>query len=151
MYKISDLEGEILEKLDVLEALHPDQDIPASWIAQAVMADHGLRAEADPDGFHHCCSFRTVREYTRRVISQYDGKPTLTPDAQIVMPGYERLQTHYVVDRGGEQTMVRVDRLTSQERRNKAAELRAMGAGCYQHAEELDRYDAGARRHSADG
>jgi len=142
MYKISELEGEILDKLDELQRKFPDQDIPALWIANSVMSDHGLIAEADPDGFHHTCSFRTVREYTRRVVSRYDGSPTATPDPQIVLPGFERLQTHYLIDRDGEQTMVRVDRLSSAERRAKAAELRAMGAGCYQHAEELDRYDA---------
>jgi len=142
MYKISDLEGEIEDKIEEMEELFPGQGVEADWVAHAVMSDHGLLPTADPDGFHHTCSMRTVREYTRRVMNRYDGSATATPNPQIILPGFERLQTHYLVDREGKQKMVRVDYLTSAERRNKATELRAMGAGCYQHAEELDRYDA---------
>lgn len=149
MYTIGQLEGEIEAKIEMLEERFPDQDLEPTWVAEAVMQDHALPAGIDSDGFHHCVEYRTVREYTRRVMNRYDLTASKAPDLQLVLPGYERLQTHYLVERNGTQCMVRVDRTTHAERRAKAEELRAMGAGCYQHADELDRYDGETRRLTA--
>jgi hypothetical protein len=140
MYTPKKLDSEIEYKIEEMETLHPDQDIQADWVAQAIMLDHPLPVPIGEDGFHHYTEYRTVREHVRRVMSRYDVKASPEPDRQLVLPGCERVQTHYLVDRGGQQCMVSVNRMTDKEIDDKAAELVSMGMGCYQHSEELLRY-----------
>jgi hypothetical protein len=59
---------------------------------------------------------------------------------QLVMPGFERLQTHYLVERDKERVAVRIDHLTDDEIEAKACEQETMGRACFQHADELRRY-----------
>lgn len=56
------------------------------------------------------------------------------------MPGFERLQTHYLVERDEERVAVRIDHLTDEEIEAKAKEQETMGRACFQHADELRRY-----------
>ncbi len=73
------------------------------------------------------------------VVRRY--KPTAeVPEPQIILPGFERLQKAYSVERNDEPTIVPTAQLTDSEIRVKAVELRAMAAGCYQHADELERF-----------
>lgn len=146
MYKLADLDAEIEAKIKYLEEAFCDQDLEANWIAHSILADHPLAATADPVGFHTTCTAKTVREQVRRFVQKYDGTPATTPERNLVLPGFERVQTHYLIDRGGAQTLVRIDRITDAECEAKAVELNIMGDGCYQHADELRRYMRKRRR-----
>lgn len=141
MYSTSDLSKEIDEEIarfDHESVLRPD------YITNAVMQRH-------PDIDGEDASFYAVlcRVEVRNQVGKHLGKRFNTTaesqaerDAQLVLEGFERLQKRYLLADGEEIVAIRVEDMTSAQRRAKAAELRAMGAGCYQHADELDRYDA---------
>ena len=61
-------------------------------------------------------------------------------DTQLVLPGYERLQQRYLIHEDGQSFAVRTDELTDEQLMVKQAELRNMGAGCFLHADEIQRY-----------
>jgi len=142
MYSTADLTAEIELVIEQLEAnharkLHPD------WITQAVMYRHtGIDGE-DAD-FYQCVGRAHVREAVRQRLNRFRAKAEVEADKQLVLEGFERLQKRYLITEDGEQVAIRVQDMTSAQRKLKANELRTMGAGCYQHADELERYDAQA-------
>lgn len=140
MFTTAQLTQEIEQVIRTLEddnarALHPE------WITQAVVNLHPDVDGADAD-FWRVVGRAEVRSQVRAKLNRYKVKPELQPDAQLVLEGFERLQQRYIVTEDGEQVAVRIQDMTPAQRRSKAAELRAMGAGCYQHADEMERYDA---------
>jgi hypothetical protein len=82
-----------------------------------------------------------VRDTVREVLRRYKAAPE-APDPQIVLPGFERLQTGYLTERDGDQAIVPLSMMTTVELEAKAAELETMGMGCFQHAREIRRYIA---------
>jgi hypothetical protein len=116
-------------------ALHPE------WITQAVVDLHLSIEGADTD-FWRLCGRAEIRNKVGARLNRYKIKPEVEADAQITLAGFERLQQRYQVTEDGEQVAIRIQDLTRAQRRAKWQELEAMGAGCYQHAEEMKRYDA---------
>ncbi|MBK7542485.1 MAG: hypothetical protein IPI57_12035 [Candidatus Competibacteraceae bacterium] len=141
MYSMSQLVKEIASYTDDLvrlgATLHPD------FVTQKILADHQA-IEGDDSDFYTCVSKETIRDQVVKRIRKFKVKPEsqISPDNQIVMPGFERVQVAYVIDADGEQIAVPLVKMTSAQRRAKVTELRAMGAGCYQHADELERYES---------
>lgn len=138
MYSPADLQQEIEKVIEHMEAqnaarLHPD------WITQAVMNRHPDVDGEDAD-FYQCCSRAEVRNQVRRRLNRYKATAEIEADPQTTLEGFERLQKRYLVAEKGEQVAVRIQLMTEQQLLEKAAELRSMGAGCYQHADEIDRY-----------
>lgn len=140
MYTLSELTREIEKTIEYFETqnerrLHPD------WITQSVIDSHP-DIEGDDSDFYRCVSRAGIRDQVRQRLNRYKAKPEVEVDPQLVLEGFERLQKRYLITEDGEQVAIRIQDLSSIQRRAKASELRAMGAGCYQHADELDRYDA---------
>lgn len=135
MYLLSELTREIDEVLLGLNSQkkHPD------WITQMVMARHPHIAGVDSE-FYACTGRAHVRDCVRQRLNRYKLKAEATPDTQIVLDGFERLQRDYLIDEDGTQVAVPVHEMTDAQLEAKATELRAMGAGCYQHADEIERY-----------
>jgi hypothetical protein len=136
-YSLGDLETEITQKIEEQKQIGCGR-INADWVAHAVMEAH-QNIEGDDRDFHLVCSFRTVRETTRRVMGKY-RKNEISIDPQMTMDGFEYLQTHYVVtDSSGDQVMVHVFQMTYQELTEKAEEHEASAKAHAQHARELYR------------
>ena len=136
-YSLNDLETEIVQRIEE-EKESGNSRINADWVAHAVMEAHQNIEGADRD-FHLVCSFRTVRETTRRVMGKY-RKNEISIDPQMTMDGFEYLQTHYVVaDMSGDQVMVHVFQMTYEELTAKAEEHEASAKAHAQHARELYR------------
>ncbi|MFO1351885.1 MAG: hypothetical protein U1F68_14925 [Gammaproteobacteria bacterium] len=140
MYKVSDLVKEIREVIDARikrgDLIHPD------WVTQQVMVAHP-EPLGDESDFYLCMARETVRDQVRKQIGRYKLSPekALIKDRETLLPGFEHLQQAYLIDVQGEQIAVPLKQMNSAQRRAKIDELRAMGAGCYQHASELERYD----------
>lgn len=141
MYSMSQLVKEIASYTDDLvkrgATLHPD------FVTQKILADH-QSIEGNDSDFYTCVSKETIRDQVLKRIRKFKVKPEsqIDPDSQIVIPGFEYVQIAYVIEADGEQIAVPLIKMTTAQRHAKAAELRAMGAGCYQHADELERYDS---------
>ena len=139
-YSLNDLEQEIVRKIEE-QKTEQSARINADWVAHAVMKDHADIAGADRE-FHVVCTFRTVRETTRRVMGKY-RKNEVSVDPQMTMEGFEYLQTHYVVaDKNGDQVMVHVLSMTFEELIAKAEEHEASANAHSRHAREIRRMAA---------
>lgn len=139
MYSIDELRAEISAKIEWLQenngtVLHPDA------ITDQIMSDHA-DINGDDVGFYVCCSRAMVRDQVRRSLNRFDATAIQeTIDPQIVMVGFERLQTYYLITRQKERVAVRVDQMTEEEIRGKIAEMLAHIDGMSLHVRELKRY-----------
>lgn len=88
----------------------------------------------------------TVGELVRKRMNADRKREAETPDPQLIMEGFERLQKLYVIDVDGEQTYVPVDEMTDEQIDAKADELRRFAVGAMKHADELVRYRDSRRR-----
>jgi hypothetical protein len=134
---------EINARLDALaEAGEP---WTASWIAHAICGDHraALAVDDEDSDFWIWNGYQHVRKLVREQINKRAGDSADKQDRQqFVLHGFERdhLQDYYVVERDGSEVGVPVTQLTDDEIDAKIAEKRAMGAACYAHADELQRF-----------
>jgi hypothetical protein len=125
-------------ELDIMAALVDGRAVKKSWIKHAIMERHQAIDGPDRDWFILCATEHIDRT-VNRVLSHYTIADTQT-DAQLVMPGCERLQRVYLVERHADSTLVPIGSMTDEEIEQKVADYRAMGDGCYAHADELGRY-----------
>lgn len=140
MYSKNDLVNEIRAFTDGLlkkgVSLHPN------WITSEILKKHDDITGEDAD-FYLLASRESIRDEVRKQINRFKLSPekAIDIDRQLVLEGCERLQVAYVIEVNGEAVAVPLKKMTSAQRQAKAAELRTMGAGCLQHADELERYD----------
>ena len=125
----------------ILDALAEDgRPWQASWIANEICGQHhdGLTEGEHADFWLHCGYSDCRREVTRCINSRAGDRPER--DEQYTLPGFEHLQAYYVVVRDDGEVGLPVADLTDEELEGKASLYRAMGAACFRHADELDRY-----------
>lgn len=137
MYTMADLSREIAQEME--SRIFKRETLNRDWIVQAILAKHSDVAGDDVD-FHLCASRKTVENAVRQQINRFDVKAEVTPDRQLVLDGFERLQRYYAFEERGVQVAVPVEDMTDAQLEAKEVELMAMGAGCYQHADEIRRY-----------
>jgi hypothetical protein len=135
--------AEIETKLDArAEAGEP---LVAKWISNEICNDHrGILPDSSESDFWLWTGYQYVRELVRKQINKRAGdRPAEKPERQqFVFPGFDRdhLQDYYMVEREGDEIGVPVIDLTDEELDRKASHYRAMGATCYAHADEIQRF-----------
>ena len=134
--------GEINARLDRLA--EDNEPWIASWITTAICNDHsdGLR-DGEEAHFWRWGAAQCVRDLVRKQINARAGDSLEHKEQdQFTLAGFERthLQRYYMVERNGKEQGVPVTLLTDPEIDAKAMQYRAMGAGCYAHAHELERF-----------
>lgn len=130
----SDLFNEVQSVIDA-----SDQVIEIDWLAGYVMANHADVHGADKD-FYILCAWAHVKTTVRAVVRRYRPEVNEEPDRQIILPGFERLQTKYHIERNKKSCLVPIEQMTEAELDVKIVEYRRMAEGCRLHAEELLRY-----------
>lgn len=138
MYTPAQLTQEIeavIKEMDDLKTskLNPD------WITNEVIKRHPDIEGADAD-FWQCTGRADVRNKVRARLNKYKVSDDLSPDPQLLLDGFERVQQRYLISEGEVQVAIRIEDCTDEQILAKYNELRAMGDGCYQHADELMRY-----------
>lgn len=113
----------------------------AAWIAHQICERHapGLGDGEDADFWRHCGYADCRREVTRCINRRAGDRPESDP-GQLTLPGYEHLHAYYVVDRDGQEVGVPVHDMTAPELESKVRHYRKMGAACFAHANEIERY-----------
>ena len=137
---------------DVLNRLATQgQEWRAQWVAHEICARHeGGIVDGDDGDFWRGNGYMAVRELVTRAINKRAGdKQDLPKSLQMSMFGWEHLQDYYIVTRDGEDIGIPVTSLTAAELRGKAETYRKMGAACFAHADELDRFSAVRRTDQA--
>lgn len=123
--------------------------LEATAVARAIVIEHPLEIQPGNDAeFYEYCALEYVRDAVRAYMNRFKLKPTLSPDPQLVLPGFVRITQYYAIERHGLALSVPIDQLTGKEVEEKAAELHAMGLGCFEHEDEFRRYHS-ARRSAA--
>jgi len=140
MYSINELGQEIAGCIDT--AIANGQKIHPKWVTQQILCNHPDIEGEDAD-FYKVVGKDSVYDHVRRRINRFKLAPEneLEVDSQLTLPGFKRVQKAYLTEIEGVPIAIPVDRLSSPQRLAKVRELRLMGAGCYAHADELERYD----------
>jgi hypothetical protein len=130
-----------LIKATIDRILAAGQPVTKSWSIQAVRR-HIVRPDGEQSWYWLECESiaidALVGAYIRELRNvEIESEPS---DAQMIIPGYERLQRFYSVVRAGEQTLVPIDQLLSFEVEQKKAEFRRNIAGLSTHLDEFTRY-----------
>ncbi len=137
--KVQDLINEITA---VIEArIAADEPVGATWVTHEVVSRHSQPEHAD-SGWYTLCAYEAVRGAVRTVARNFRRKSEedAGADEQQILPGFERVQKAYLVERDGEQRFVPTASLTDEEIDAKSDQLECIGEGCFQHAKELRRY-----------
>jgi hypothetical protein len=139
MSYFEELNAEIAAKIEALNAT--GQPLVAAWITHAICNDHidGL-AENEQREFWLHGGHKTVRAEVRRHISKKFGDDIEVRESHPTLPGFDHLRTQYFVKREDDDLVVAVHDLTDEEIDGKAALYRSMGAACFAHADELERF-----------
>ena len=134
-----DLTREIDEKLDAY--IDADKVLNADWITSEICLDHkeGLAENEEAEFWEHGAT-RQVRNEVRRRINKMRGDRADRDPRQAHLPGFAHLQSHYMIERRGDEVGVPIFELTDAEVDAKAQLYRTMGASCYEHADELERF-----------
>ncbi|RWD23054.1 hypothetical protein [Mesorhizobium sp.] len=114
------------------------ETVVVDWVTHEIIASKAGIEGPDVE-FYRICAFTHVKDVVKRCVGRYDAKPA-SADQQLVLAGFEHLQTAYTVLRGGEVVLVPVDQLTDEEVEDRAKDLDAMALGCRAHARELRSY-----------
>ena len=141
MLSEKELVAEVAELVE--RGLSEGRTVQAASLVSAVISRHE-RVEGEDKDFYLLCAWSHVRVVARQALRRY--KEPIEPDRQIVMPGFQRLQRGYFVERGKESMLVPIDQLRNGELDAKANEYDQMAEGCRLHALELRRYIMWRRR-----
>ena len=88
-------------------------------------------------------NYSNVRREVRSVMSKkmdLDINSLTNENSQLVIIGFECLQSYYSIKRNDSYFGVPIEEITVEEGRQKAKSYRKMGNTCYIHADELDKY-----------
>ena len=114
--------------------------VSPTWLTNRIVQNHQDLSGTDAL-WATTRSYEAVRAAVGKYIrSQRLGEGDADADRQTVLPGYERLQRHYSVDRDGEQALVPLELLTRSEALSKLQELERMRAGLEIHLNEFRRW-----------
>ena len=107
------------------------------WLVKAIIDEQAGSAPNVSD-FYVVCAYRAVSAIVGDAIRSF-RKSESAEKAQLALPGFDRLQTHYQIDRDGS-CIVAIGEMTDGEVKEKATELKRMAEGLLRHADELLRY-----------
>lgn len=133
----TDLDHEVESFL--LGRIEAGETIPADWIATAVIEQHP-NIDGEDTEWYRSHVYGAVRNSVRRVLRKFKPTEDEGRDEQMILPGFERLQRAYLVEREAAQRVVPINQLTDEEIAAKVVEYETMAAGCLKHADELRRY-----------
>jgi magnesium-transporting ATPase (P-type) len=132
-----DLEKEV--QAIIRQRIDKGQIAAANWVTEAVVSRH-TKISGDDKEWYQVCAYAVIRSVVRKCVQRYKESPSLENDPQMVLEGFSRVQKAYLVERKKKQVVVPIDKLTSTEIDSKIRELRTMGQGCFEHADELSHY-----------
>lgn len=134
------LRSEIAAKVDSMAA--KDEYLHPTWVAHEICNDHqpGLADNEHAEFWRHGGYLNTRKETGAYITKHYGGAATESDDRQMVLAGFDYVQTHYLVKRNGDEIAIPVTEMTSDERTSWVMRLRATGNAYHAHADELERF-----------
>ena len=121
------------------ERIESQEPTPASWLTTIVVEAHPNLKGADAN-WYRVCAYGYVRDAVRKLVNASKAISGKEPDQQMLLPGFNRLQKLYAVERQGKPVFVPIDQMSDDEIKEKIREYTAMAVGCEEHVKELKRY-----------
>jgi hypothetical protein len=109
------------------------------WVATEFMMLH-CRIDGDDAEIYRYCTRLKVQEFARKCIAKYGANEAAVVDEQTLLPGFERLQRAYPVERDGHHITIPIHQCTNEELMARATEYDEMAKGCRIHAKEIRAY-----------
>lgn len=136
----ADLYAEIREIVG--EEIKQEHTTNAAWIVPLMIKKHPMpKTWRGPDADAYRICFREhVKAIARECVREFKKIEEKNDPRQRVLPGFKRVQRSYQIERNGEPTLVPLMKMTDDEVEAKISELRRIGKGNYDHADELARY-----------
>lgn len=118
-----------------------NEPLHAAWIAQQVVAAHepGL-VEGDDKLFWLHGGYLTARAAVLNRVRRVAGVSAERAEPAPRLPGFDHMQTHYMVARNGDEVAIPTVMLTDDELDALAARIDAMAETCKAHAREIRRF-----------
>ena len=113
--------------------------VKISWITHGIIKKRHIPTEVKDRGFFIAGTYYGVAAIVREVIRRYKDNDAIETTQQL-LPGYERLQCSYALERNGSPCIIPINEFSAEELDAKADRLRANAEGLKLHAEEMDRY-----------
>jgi hypothetical protein len=119
------------------------KELVPAFITHEIITKHepGLARQNDHTDFFKHYAYKGHRKdvgsYIAKVYGDNDGG---SKGAESFLPGFEHVQRHYVLKRGGEDVAVPVELMTDIEIDARVQLLKRRGRACLAHADELDRF-----------
>ena len=134
------INNDILSEIDRLKQM--DGIIEPRWVANAVTMKYfkGMPANEEAEIVKFMAFTECRRKVAKLISKSLDGSKSNRRD--IVLPGFEYLQTHYEVKRDGDWVGVPINLMSQSEILEKAAFYKKMGEAVFKHAQELEAYAA---------
>ena len=125
----------------IITAVESGRVVDPAWVCQYLVAQHADIAGPDVE-WYRIHAYENLRQIIGRVVREFHLNPEdhLEPDPQMILPGFEHVQKAYAIQRDGRNMIIPIEQLSDEEILAKCDELRRMAKGCYQHADELERY-----------
>jgi len=138
MYTLKELSTEISNAVE--SAMMARAPIQKTWLIQKIISNHPDVNGADAD-FYTCATRDTIRQFVDRHFRSIKLiEDESSANNQMVLAGFERLQTYYTIERQGEFQIVPIESMSVKELHRKADEHFRQSDGHRIHAEELMRY-----------
>jgi hypothetical protein len=117
------------------------RELVPSFLTKALIDNHvgGLARANEHTPFFEHYTYRGVRDHVGKYLLKKYGMSD-EDKKQKTFPGFEHLQTHYMVKRGEEIVPVEVDLISDDDLYANAKMLRRRGKACYAHADEIERF-----------
>jgi hypothetical protein len=128
-----------LVQSEVEQRIEQKRIVKISWVTHAIVTKRNIPEGFKDRGFFVAATYHGVEAIVRDIIRKY--KTDESSDAtQLILPGYERLQCVYSIERDGSPCIVPIEQLTAAELESKIQRLLANAKGLKQHALEMRRY-----------
>lgn len=137
MFSETDLVNEVSGFIEA--SLQNGRVMRSQWLIHEIISNHPL-VEFEQKDFYVLCAYGHIQKIVRDALRRYKPDLDKEPDPQITLPGFERLQKGYLVERDAESVLVPIEQMSDREIDLKVAEYERMAEGCRLHALELRRY-----------
>jgi hypothetical protein len=103
--------------------------------------EDGLARQNEHVDFLRHYTFKGLRQCVGQYISKKFGESRVDRESMATkLPGFEYIQTHYIVGSGDEEEAVPVEAMTDEDIEARVNLLRKRGKACFAHADELERF-----------
>lgn len=137
-------ENDIVKELEAVlsERIRDGQSTPVPWLKHAILDRHKQIEGQDKDWYLFCASL-TLSDCIRKLLKKMKtGESECDQQLRLPYPGYDYLQSGYIVVRKKVNIVIPTDQCAIEELQQKIVQYAAIRDGMELHIQDLQRYIA---------